>query len=104
MNQPISRRAMIRSLGAGLGSVALYGLLAEEQVRATGAPQQGPHFPPIAKHNIVLFMPGGPSQMDLFDPKPALQKYAGQRPATVNLRDKAKEQRQTLPSCQVVGA
>jgi hypothetical protein len=45
-----------------------------------------PQFPAKAKHNIVLFMPGGPSQMDLFDPKPALQKYAGQRPSSVNLR------------------
>ena len=39
-------------------------------------------FPAKAKHNIVLFMPGGPSQLDLFDPKPALEKYAGQRPPT----------------------
>lgn len=41
---------------------------------------------PRAKHSIVLFMPGGPSQMDLFDPKPALAKYAGQRPSAANLR------------------
>jgi hypothetical protein len=41
---------------------------------------------PRAKHHIVLFMPGGPSQMDLFDPKPALAKYAGQRPEAANLR------------------
>ncbi|MEZ6118042.1 MAG: DUF1501 domain-containing protein [Pirellulaceae bacterium] len=39
-----------------------------------------------AKHSIVLFMPGGPSQMDTFDPKPALEKYAGQRPEAANLR------------------
>ena len=43
-------------------------------------------FPAKAKHNIVLFMPGGPSQLDLFDPKPALEKYAGQRPPAANLR------------------
>jgi hypothetical protein len=42
--------------------------------------------PAKARHNIVLFMQGGPSQMDLFDPKPALQKYAGQRPPEANLR------------------
>ena len=45
-----------------------------------------PNFTPKAKHNIVLFMPGGPSQIDMFDPKPALLKYAGQRPFGVNLR------------------
>lgn len=84
LNQPLSRREMIRSLGAGLGSVALHGLLAEEQAR--GTPPQSPHFAAKAKHNIVLFMPGGPSQVDLFDPKPALQRYAGQRPDAVNLR------------------
>ena len=53
---------------------------------ATGAHQAGPHFAPRAKHKIVLFMPGGPSQMDMFDPKPALAKYAGQRPPSVDLR------------------
>jgi uncharacterized protein (DUF1501 family) len=86
MNQPISRRAMIRSLGAGLGSVALYGMLAEENLRATSPHLAAPHFPARARHNIILFMPGGPSQLDLFDPKPALHRYAGQRPDSVNLR------------------
>ena len=46
----------------------------------------GPHFAPKAKHVILLFMTGGPSQVDLWDPKPALMKYAGQRPATADLR------------------
>jgi hypothetical protein len=89
MNQPISRRAMIRSMGAGLGSIALYSLLADEQGRGslqTPSPSPSPHFAAKAKHNIVLFLPGGPSQVDLFDPKPALHRYAGQRPDSVNLR------------------
>ena len=88
MNRPLTRRDMIRSLGAGLGSVALARLLADEQARATpaGSALPSPHFPATAKHNIVLFMPGGPSQMDLFDPKPDLARYAGQRPDSVNLR------------------
>jgi hypothetical protein len=77
---------MLRSVGAGLGSVALCGLLADEQVRAAGGPAPGPHFPARAKHNIVLFLPGGPSHIDLFDPKPALARYAGQRPESVSLR------------------
>jgi Protein of unknown function (DUF1501) len=86
MNQPISRRAMIRSMGAGLGSIALYGLLADEQARGRSLQTPSPHFAAKAKHNIVLFLPGGPSQLDLFDPKPALHRYAGQRPDSVNLR------------------
>ncbi len=84
MNHPISRRDMIRSVGAGLGSVALCGMLADEQARAADA--SAPHFAAKAKHTILLFMPGGPSQVDLFDPKPALARYAGQRPDAVNLR------------------
>jgi uncharacterized protein (DUF1501 family) len=83
MNQHISRREMIRSVGAGLGSVALLGMLADEQAHGQVA---RPHHAPRSKHNIVLFMPGGPSQIDLFDPKPALRRYAGQRPDAVNLR------------------
>src|SRR5580704_18316614 len=86
MNQPISRREMIRTVGAGLGSVALYGLLADEQARAATSQAPMPHLAAKAKHNIVLFLPGGPSQIDLFDPKPALRRYAGQRPDAVNLR------------------
>jgi len=50
----------------------------------------GPHFAPKAKHVILLFMTGGPSHVDLFDPKPALAKYAGQRPAEVDLRTERK--------------
>src|ERR1700732_2382442 len=84
MNQSISRREMLCSLGAGLGSVALLDMLGAEQVRAATAPT--PPFAAKAKHNILLFLPGGPSQVDLFDPKPALKRYAGQRPDAVNLR------------------
>ncbi len=57
---------------------------------AAAAPTNGqfpsPHFPPRAKRVIHLFMNGGPFQGDLFDPKPALEKYAGQRPEGANLR------------------
>ena len=83
MNQPVSRRAMIQSLGAGLGSVALLRMLADEKARGENP---SPHFPAKAKHSIVLFMPGGPSHVDMFDPKPALLKYQGQRPDAVDVR------------------
>jgi hypothetical protein len=74
----MNRRTFFQSLCAGLGTVGLQGMLRGE----TG----GPHFAPRAKHLIVLFMTGGPSQLDMFDPKPALAKYAGQRPPGVDLR------------------
>ncbi len=90
LSLPVSRRAFIQSLSAGLGSVGLLSMLAEPRAQGATATVATPpgvgQFPARAKHNIVLFMPGGPSQLDLFDPKPALQKYAGQRPDSVNLR------------------
>src|SRR5262245_52683836 len=71
---PVSRREMLRRSGLGLGSIALGSLWAAEgkgpDIRlAVGGP---------AKSIIVLHMGGGVSQVDSFDPKPALQKYAGQ--------------------------
>jgi hypothetical protein len=78
-----TRREMIYALGAGLGSVGLAALLAREAGAA-------PHFRPRAKRIIQLFMNGGPFQGDFFDPKPALNKYAGQRPKAVDLRTENK--------------
>ncbi|MBL8827180.1 MAG: DUF1501 domain-containing protein, partial [Planctomycetaceae bacterium] len=49
-----------------------------------------PHFPPRAKQVIHLFMNGGPSQVDTFDPKPALDKYHGKPLPTGNLRTERK--------------
>ena len=69
----------------GFGMLGLADLLAGDAFGAA-VHTVGPHFAPRAKHVILLFMTGGPSQVDLFDPKPALVKYAGQRPATVDLR------------------
>jgi Protein of unknown function (DUF1501) len=87
MNPGVSRRSFLQSMGAGFGAVGLTSMLAEQGVAAPSVPPKvGPHFPPRAKHNILLFLPGGPSHMDMFDPKPALAKFAGQRPDSVNLR------------------
>ena len=79
-----SRRAFVESLCGGLGAVGLSGMLASE----LGAAERplGPHFAPAAKHVIFLFLTGGPSHVDMFDPKPALEKYAGQRPDSAELR------------------
>jgi hypothetical protein len=69
---------MLRRSGMGMAGLALLPLLQESETRAANplAPR-GPHFPAKAKRVIHLFMNGGPSHVDTFDPKPMLQKYAG---------------------------
>lgn len=85
MRQVAGRRAMLRQLFGGMGSTALAGMLAGEQARAAGR-YSGPRTPGKAKRVIALWLTGGPSQVDLFDPKPALVKYQGQRPGAVDVR------------------
>lgn len=83
-NSAASRREFLFRAGGGLGGIALNSLLAQE-ARADGklAAQKNPlaarepHFQPKAKRVIFMFMVGGPSQIDLFDPKPTLAKWAG---------------------------
>src|SRR5947209_5596301 len=71
---PLTRRDLLRRAGAGAGL-----LRADPPVaHAPGSPK--PHFPPKAKRVIVLFMNGGPSHVDTFDPKPALKAHAGEKP------------------------
>lgn len=87
MNQHIplahSRRDFLFESGGGLGAIALNWLLAGEASADTRPVPKNPlavkppHFPAKAKRVIFLFMVGGPSQMDLFDPKPSLAKWAG---------------------------
>src|SRR5215216_5298080 len=76
----VNRRVFLRRGALGLGGLALAGLLNREA--ASGSPFQGildkPHFEPKAKRIIYLFMAGGPSQLDLFDHKPLLNKMNGQ--------------------------
>jgi hypothetical protein len=82
----LSRRYFLQDMALGLGGIALGTLLAPKSFgegAASGGPRkqpktQFPQFAPRAKHVIFLFMAGGPSQLDLFDPKPALVKYEGQ--------------------------
>jgi hypothetical protein len=80
-----SRRDFLLKSGGGLGGIALSYLLARDGYAADkSAPSSAnplavkqPHFPGKAKSVIFMFMVGGPSQMDLFDPKPALEKWQG---------------------------
>lgn len=82
-----TRRQLLRRIGMGMGSVALLPILAEDSSAAINplAPKQ-PHFPARAKHVIHLFMNGGPSHVDTFDPKPELNKRHGQNLPNGNLR------------------
>lgn len=77
-----SRRRFLETAGHGFGALALSQLLGES-VRGAGnaaiRSTPGPHFAPKAKRCIFLFMVGGPSQMDLFDPKPELNRLHGKR-------------------------
>ena len=59
---------------------------AYEAVASNPMAPKNPHFAPRAKHVIHLFMNGGPSQVDTFDPKPALDRYNGQRPEGADLK------------------
>ena len=79
---PVSRRDFLANAGGGLGAIALSAMLAADSLLAAPGtdplrPKQ-PHFKPTAKSVIWLFMEGGPSHIDLFDPKPVLEKLAGQ--------------------------
>ncbi len=78
----ITRRYFFRDCAMGLGAMALSSLLADHRLTAAPAPAnpfqpKAPHFAPRAKHVIYLFQAGAPSQLDLFDHKPALARYDG---------------------------
>lgn len=78
MPPTVSRREFFAKAGMGMGALMAGGLLAESASGATDPfAVRTPHFPGKAKHVIHLFMNGGPSHVDTFDPKPILDRYAG---------------------------
>src|SRR3954451_5847899 len=78
--QPLaSRRQFLQRAGGGFGLLALLSLLDRDGLlSAASAPLPKPHFAARARSVIFLFMSGGPSHVDLFDPKPELIRLAGQ--------------------------
>ena len=80
----MTRRHLFKQTGLGIGSIALSALLGESLPSSTAANtadlhgSRTPHFQPRVKSVIYLFMAGGPSQIDLFDPKPKLLEHSGQ--------------------------
>src|SRR4051794_4616128 len=92
----LSRREMLTRCGVGMGLLGLTRLMGDADLLtavARGsvdpanplAPKK-PHFPAKAKRVIHIFANGGPSQVDTFDPKPLLAKYAGKPLPTANLK------------------
>jgi hypothetical protein len=79
MMPTFTRRQMLRTIGGGFGSLGLAGVLAHAEA-ANPLAARSPHFAPRAKRVIFLFMNGGPSHVDTFDPKPALAKHHGEKP------------------------
>ncbi len=76
-----TRRRFLRQCGTGMGALALGSLLDDKLFAADSSlPMLGkPHFAPKAKNIIYMFQSGGPSHLDLFDPKPELAKRDGQQ-------------------------
>jgi hypothetical protein len=86
----ITRRQMLQHAGTGLGLLGLAALLGEANDTTPPDPRnplapRPPHFAAKAKHVIHVYLNGGPSQVDTFDPKPLLQRYAGQALPAGNL-------------------
>src|SRR5438552_923013 len=77
----VSRRSFLVDTGMGFTGLALGAMLFRDGV-ARAEPEQGPpdgkpHFPPKARSVIWIFLCGGVSHVESFDPKPALNRYAG---------------------------
>ena len=92
----LTHRELLRRCGMGFGALSLAGMLgqpASASAVSGVAPlaPKGPHFPAKAKRVIHLFMNGGPSHVDTFDPKPSLEKYAGKLLPRENLKHRAQD-------------
>lgn len=81
-----TRRHFFGRTASGIGAAALASLLGEDARGAEAGLGSFPHFPAKAKRVIYLFQSGAPSQADLFDPKPGLEKFRGQDlPASIRM-------------------
>src|SRR5688500_2360965 len=106
--RPLQRRAFLAHSGRGFAGLALAAMLHRDgALRAdapgTWAPPTGkPHFAPKAKSVIWLFMNGGVSHMETFDPKPMLTKYAGKTIAETPFRDAMNPERLAMNNRVVV--
>src|SRR5437588_12705427 len=86
----MTRRKALETFGCGFGMLGLAGLLEQQAQAEPSLRAQAPHFPAKAKHVVFLFLNGGPSQVDTFDPKPMLTKYHGKPMPSGNLKTERK--------------
>src|SRR5258708_11509344 len=88
----MNRRELLRKMGSGFGMLGLCSLVgnAAPPIGANQLEPKPTHFPAKAKHVIYLFLNGGPSQVDTFDPKPMLTKYHGKPAPSGNLKTERK--------------
>ena len=111
MDRPMmTRRAAISRIGGGFGALGLAGAFADAGLLAPAAhasegavpanplAEKAPHFPARAKRVIFLFMNGGPSHVDTFDPKPGLKEYEGKPAPASMIRADRKPKGNILPS------
>ncbi|MCA9191936.1 MAG: DUF1501 domain-containing protein [Planctomycetales bacterium] len=75
--EKLSRRKVLERMGAGFGMIPMLSLMQQQSAQANSG---GLHFAPRAKRVLFLFMNGGPSHVDTFDPKPKLAEVEGQQP------------------------
>ena len=80
---PLTRRGMLRQAGCGFGGVAAAALLHREAARAGADMASAVHHAATASSVIFLYMDGGVSQVDSFDPKPRLERDAGKDPRSL---------------------
>ena len=89
----VSRRSFLADLGMGFTGLALGSMLARDgfarpdERDGTSVPDGRPHFAPRAKSVIWLFMVGGTSHVESFDPKPELTRYAGKEIGATPYKD-----------------
>src|SRR5262245_17757352 len=95
----LTRREVLHRCGMGMGALGMVQVMAQAGMLGTAAASTAPlnpltprrpHFPPKARRVLHLFMNGGPSHVDTFDPKPLLAKYHGKPLPTANLRTERK--------------
>src|SRR5580658_6291671 len=100
LSLPATRREFLARSGTGLGCLGLASLVGPTSDTANAASAgmspmspRSAQYPAKAKHVIHIFLNGGPSHVDTFDPKPSLTKYNGQNLPTSNLRRNARPAR-----------
>lgn len=86
----MTRRQILQTMGSGFGMMSLRGLMASDSPVTNPLAPKAPHFPAKAKHVIYLFLNGGVSQVDTWDPKPMLTKYHGKPIPSGNLQTERK--------------